>query len=846
MQEMRKAVFLLGVLPLFLLTVRAQKDTLFWFVAPEATSAHGDAPVYFRLSSFGSNADVTIDQPANPGFVPIQVSIAPNSSQTVDLTPFLATTENTPPDQVLNYGYRIRSNAIISAYYEVFTSCQCNPEIYALKGKNALGTEFRIPFNDFWPNGTYSPPALTAIDIVATEDNTQVTIIPSKNIVGHPAGVPFTITLNKGQTYSAAAVGTGAADQLGGSIVTSDKPIAVTIKDDSMSFQGCRDLCGDQLIPLPLIGREYIVVRGSLNVTDRVWILATQDNTQISINGANVATLNANQSYMHQLTSPAVSCYIQSNNPVYVLHYTGFGCELGSALVPPIKCTGTQEVSVTRSTSEYFGLMLFTQAGNEGSFLLNGNPGLITAAQFSPVPGTGGNWVAALIPFGTTEVPVGTPSVVANTSGLFHMGIINGGASSGCRYGFFSDFSGVSFNLNADQTVSCPGANDGQASVTVLGGVPPYTYLWNTGDTTSVVSGLPAGNYTVLVSDAAGCSDSLSIQIPEPPPLAFITQTIQNVTCHGGSDGAVFTSPGGGTPPYTIIWNTGQQSQNLQNIGAGTYTAIFTDANNCDTLTLSAIVTEPPPINPVATASPVNICYGGQTTLEANGNFTVDWTPPSGLSSTTGNSVTASPAQTTTYTATVTNAAGCQESTTVTVNVFHFLADLDTVTAQPQCFGKVNFNSLMKFPNRLASAQWDFGDGNQGSGTSPEHTYNLDGLVNVTVTFTDTLGCDTTVTFSVLVKGNSTATLTELPNIITPDGDNLNDFLKINPDFVECNPFTLSIFNRWGNLVFESRNNNPPFEGKSSGGQPLSPGVYFYYLKSDKQELTGHITIIRP
>ncbi|MCS6980082.1 MAG: gliding motility-associated C-terminal domain-containing protein [Flavobacteriales bacterium] len=824
----------------------AQKDTLFWFVAPEATSAHGDAPIYFRLSSFGGSADVTIDQPANPGFTPISVTIPPNSSQTVDLTAFLATTENAPPDQVLNYGYRIRSTAIISAYYEVFTSCQCNPEIYALKGKNALGTEFRIPFNDVWANGSYSPPALSAIDIVATEDNTQVTILPSKDVVGHPAGVPYTITLNKGQTYSAAAAGTGAADQLGGSIVTSNKPIAVTIKDDSMSFQGCRDLCGDQLIPLPLIGREYVVVRGSLNVTDRVWILATQNNTQVSINGTAVATLNANQSYMHQLTSPAVSCYILTNNPVYVLHYTGFGCELGSAIVPPVKCTGTQEVSVTRSTSEYFGLMLFTQAGNESSFLLNGNAGLITASQFSPVPGTGGAWVAALIPFGTTEVPVGTPSVVANTSGLFHMGIVNGGASSGCRYGFFSDFSGVSFNLNADQTVSCPGADDGQASVVVLGGVPPYSYQWSTGDTTSIVSGLPTGTYTVVVSDAAGCSDSLSIQIPEPPPMAFITQTIQNVTCHGGSDGAVFTSPGGGTQPYTIIWNTGAQTQNLQNLTAGTYTAIFTDANNCDTLTLSATVTEPPPINPVATASPAQICYGSTATLQANGNFSVQWSPSTGLSSTSGNSVTAQPDQTTTYTATVTDSAGCQESAAVTVNVFHFLADLDTVQANPQCFGKVQFNALLKFPNRLASADWQFGDGNSGSGIPTEHMYQLDGIVNVTVTFTDTLGCDTTVTLAVQVKANSTQTLTNIPNILTPDGDNLNDVLKLNPDFVECNPFTLTIFNRWGNIVFESRNNDPPFEGKNQQGQWLSPGVYFYYLKSEKQELSGHISIVRP
>ncbi|MCX7768867.1 MAG: gliding motility-associated C-terminal domain-containing protein [Flavobacteriales bacterium] len=815
-------------------------------MAPEVTSAHGDSPVYLRLSSFANSATVTIDQPANPAFTPITVTIPPNSSQTVDLSAFLATTENTPPDQVLNYGYRIRSNQIISAYYEVFTSCQCNPEIFALKGRNALGTDFRIPFNNFWSNGSYNPPALTAIDIVATEDNTTVTITPSQNVVGHPAGVPYQVVLNKGQTYSAAATGTSAASQLGGSVVTSDKPIAVTIKDDSMSFPSCLDLCGDQLIPVPMLGTEYIVVRGSLNNTDRIWILATQNNTQVSINGTPVTTLNANQQYMYALAPPAVSCYITTNQPVYVLHYTGFGCELGSAVVPPIKCTGTNEVSVTRSTSEYFGLILLTQAGNEGNFLLNGNAGLILASQFSPVPGTNGAWMAALISFGTNVVPVGTPSVVANTSGLFHMGIINGGASSGCRYGYFSDFSGVSFTLNADQSVSCPGESDGQVSVTVLGGTPPYTYLWNTGDTVPILTGLPAGQYTVEVSDAAGCSDSLSITIPDPLPLAFITQSIQHVTCHGGSDGAVFTSPGGGTPPYTIIWNTGQQSQNIQNLPAGTYTAIFTDANNCDTLTLTAVVNEPPPINPIALATPANICYGSNASLEVEGNLSVSWSPASGLSNPNANPTTASPSETTTYTVIVSDSAGCTDTTTVTLNVFHFLGELDSVVFDPQCFGKVSFAAFAKKPDKVESITWDFGDGSTGTGLTTEHIYSVDGTMNVTVTFIDTLGCDTSVTLTVPVKVQSTQTLASVPNIITPDGDSFNDFLKINPDFVECNPFTLQIYNRWGNLVFESRNDKPPFEGKSSSGQPLSPGIYFYYLKSDKQELSGHITIVRP
>jgi hypothetical protein len=108
------------------------------------------------------------------------------------------------------------------------------------------------------PRTTYTPEAKSAFEIVATEDNTIVTITPSQNILGHTAGTPFQITLNKGQTYSAVASGITAGAHLGGSKITSNKPIAVTIKDDSVANNGCRDMMGDQIVPTSIIGNEYM------------------------------------------------------------------------------------------------------------------------------------------------------------------------------------------------------------------------------------------------------------------------------------------------------------------------------------------------------------------------------------------------------------------------------------------------------------------------------------------------------------------------------------------------------------------------------------------------------------
>jgi hypothetical protein len=119
--------------------------------------------------------------------------------------------------------------------------------------------------------------ARSGFDIVATQNNTTVTINPKNDIVGHPANVPFVIILQKGETYSAQAVSTSAGLHLSGSTVVADKPIAITIVDDSMSgapYGGCADLMGDQIIPISVTGKEHITIKGYLNGPDKVYIVA--------------------------------------------------------------------------------------------------------------------------------------------------------------------------------------------------------------------------------------------------------------------------------------------------------------------------------------------------------------------------------------------------------------------------------------------------------------------------------------------------------------------------------------------------------------------------------------------
>ena len=178
---MRSVVSLFVALVGTMGSLLGQIDNEFWFVAPEVISTHEDAPIRMRLATFDLPAEVELTMPANPGFAPIQVSIPAGGASTLDLTPFLNELENMPFDEVHNKGLFLQSTTNISAYYEVGQTF--NTDIFALKGENALGISFHLPFQSFANNSYGASPS--GFDVVATEANTVLTITPSQD-GGHP------------------------------------------------------------------------------------------------------------------------------------------------------------------------------------------------------------------------------------------------------------------------------------------------------------------------------------------------------------------------------------------------------------------------------------------------------------------------------------------------------------------------------------------------------------------------------------------------------------------------------------------------------------------------------------
>ena len=618
-----------------------QLDTEFWFVAPEVWDGHGDDPILLRFSTLGEPAQVTVEQPANPTFPVQTLNIAANGTQTLDLTPWLGDIENKPFNTVLEKGLRITSDAPVTAYYEI--NHPDNPDIFALKGASALGETFYVPFQNYLDNVYQQSTA--SIDIVATEDGTEITVTPTAALTGYAAGVPFVIQLNQGETYALRAASVLAASHPSGTLIQSSAPIAVTISDDSLlgapfNPSGCYDIMGDQVIPVDVAGKEYIAIKGNLGGPDKVFIVGTEDNTSISINGTNVWTVDAGETYAHTLSAPAA--FYETSAPVVALHMTGFGCEVGGAILPPITCTGSDEVAFVRSSIDFIGMKIIVPSGAEGDFTFNGNTGNVNAVNFSDVPGTNGEWMYANIT-ASGFVPTGGASRLINGTAKFHLGIINGGASSGTRYGYFSDFSNYQHSTFTSDNELCAGETAELFASPIL----EASYEWiGPNGFEAVGDEITIGPLTVddaglyVVSGMAGeCEilpDTLELFVAPQPPAPEVVPI--DALCEG--DDWSFTSL---TPADNWIWEDAEGNlifegdstasySNADPSDAGEYTLVI-EAQSClsEPTTFELVVTET--IQAPLDTEPIEICEGSSLTLQpdaALADAVWEWTLPNG------------------------------------------------------------------------------------------------------------------------------------------------------------------------------------------------------------------------
>lgn len=416
----------------------AQIDTSFWFAAPDLTSGHQQSPIRFCISSLDDSITVFFEQPANPNYVPVTISLPPNSFYIYDVSSIIGMVENQPINTVLNYGFHIHSTGNASVYYEVVGN---DSEIYALKGRNALGCHFVVGMQQLHPNRySYTPMPYSSIEIVATEDSTAVTITPSHNLRnGSNAGVPFTVYLNRGQTYVVQSASVDANQHLGNTVIQSNKPIAVNSSDDSVAENTGYDLVGDQILPVIYAGNLYIPIWNG-HAYETVFLFPTDNtgSTSVYVNNDTIpaATLSFGDFYAYPLASQAP--VIVSDRPVVAFQLTGTASELGGTVLPQLECTGSRKVAYSRpNTSTNVTITILAKTEHVGNFLFNNDSTLLTSADFTPVPAdTTWSYCKKDV---SSLVPVNSLMIIQNSAGNFHLGVVDGSSGS-CSYGFFSDY----------------------------------------------------------------------------------------------------------------------------------------------------------------------------------------------------------------------------------------------------------------------------------------------------------------------------------------------------------------------------------------------------------------------
>ncbi len=127
----------------------------------------------------------------------------------------------------------------------------------------------------------------------------------------------------------------------------------------------------------------------------------------------------------------------------------------------------------------------------------------------------------------------------------------------------------------------CHGGATGAAGVSVINAIEPVTYLWSNGMNTPTVSNLAAGEYTVEINDARGCQEVINVEIGQPDSLVIEVTSLEQITCHLGSDGSIQTTTHGGTPPYNFRWSHGAISDDIFSLTQGSYTLEVIDINGC-------------------------------------------------------------------------------------------------------------------------------------------------------------------------------------------------------------------------------------------------------------------------
>jgi gliding motility-associated-like protein len=491
-------------------------------------------------------------------------------------------------------------------------------------------------------------------------------------------------------------------------------------------------------------------------------------------------------------------------------------------------------------------------------------PLLLTSAGFPATCNGLCNGQAVIIPAGGTPtytyhwLPTGGASASAN------------GLCPGTYTGTVTDANGCTAIANiiitqpapivttaTGSTTICLGQNT-TISASATGGDGGYVFNWTSGagaGATHTVSPTVPTTYSVTATDASGCVGSTASVNVNVTSLTAANLTVTGSTsiCFGNS-AVISSAVTGSTGPVTINWSGGLGSGNgpftVAPATSTTYTVTVTDACGNFINASVPIVVNPLPVINIApqsaeACSEVVLNFVDNSTTNTGAQYS--WNFGDGTTSSQ-----TSPIHSYTTSGTynvsvfVTSTFGCTNTANTTCSVIVNPGTIAAFTAE--AMDGTTISPIYKFNNSSVNAVsqiWYFGDGSTSTVVNPQHTYTGIGEYLVKLVTSTNAGCTDSVTIPIEIKPEFTL---YVPNAFTPDGNGVNDYFTAKGQ--EINEFSMMIFDRWGELIYQTDDIGKGWDGKAkNGNQIVQTGVYVYKIsvrdfENRYHDYTGHITLL--
>lgn len=345
------------------------------------------------------------------------------------------------------------------------------------------------------------------------------------------------------------------------------------------------------------------------------------------------------------------------------------------------------------------------------------------------------------------------------------------------------------------QDIACFGEASGSINTQISGGTSPYSYAWNTGQTSATINELSIGVYTLTVTDANNCTSEYTTTLNEPNALSTSGNS-SDLSCFDAQDGAINIQSSGGISPYTYTWSTGQSSAMINNLPEGNYQLTTTDANNCTSI-FSTIINAPSELSLAGTISNPS-CFdasNGAIQIQMDGGtppYTYTW--DNGATAATLNNLSEG-----NYRLTVTDANDCAITYAATLsapNELILTSDTNDLSCSEAQDGSIS--TQISGGSAPYTYTWSTGQTTASVNNLNEGNYQL--------TVTDVNGC--TLEYSTVINA---------PNLLTINGDSTN------PTCFDAENGTINVQINGGTLPYSYLWSN---DATSAAIQNLEEGTY--------------------